>query len=190
MGFEDVVRLLVKFGADINPRNHNSKTAFQLLLPNRPFSEAIAKILIREAVKREGLGQPICEEYRQMAQSCEKYSKFDQKCREEIECMRSDRINVEDSAVSLFKIFSMGDDKVATLARNKNIVTAFEKSDYYLPLRIYAVDLTMKFEKAKRRAEFLMSMEDCLVDVLGDMLPAVILQKVAAHVEDDDVMEN
>ena len=56
-GFKDVVALLVKFGADINVPNRKDKTALQLLKPNRPSSEAIVRIIIREAVKRELLGQ-------------------------------------------------------------------------------------------------------------------------------------
>ena len=187
---EDVVALLVKFGADVHATNHMGKTALQLLEPNKPSSEAIVRILIREAVKRELLGQQICEKYREIVQSCEKYSKIDQECREEIERMRGERIDVEDSAVSFFDIFSMEKEKLAALARNKNIVTAFEASDYMTLFRIYAVDLTTKFEKAKERANFLMSSEDCLVDVLGHILPAPILQKVATYVEDDDTLGN
>ena len=189
-GFEDVVALLVKFGADVHATNGQGKTALQLLVPNGSSSGAIARIFIRGAVKRESLGQLICEKYREIVQSCEKYSKIDQECREEIERMRSEKIDVEDSAVSFFDIFSMNEEKIAALARNKNIVTAFETSDYFTLFRIYAVDLTTKFTKAKRRAYILMSSEDCLVDVLGDILPLPILQKIAAYIEDDDTIEN
>ena len=96
--FEDVAALLVKFEVDMSVRNNEGKTALQLL-QNRPSSEGIARNIIREAVKRETLGQPICEEYRQMVQFYEEYSKFDQECRDEVERMRSKRIDEEDHVV-------------------------------------------------------------------------------------------
>ena len=185
-GFKDVAALLVKFGADMNACNKEGKTPFELL-PNSPSSEATARIIIREAVKREALGQSLREGYKQMAQSCETYLKFDQEFCEEIKRMRSEWIYVEDSAVSFFDIFSKSEKKLAALARNKNIVTAFETSDYLASFGGYAVDLTTKFQEAKRCANFLISMEDCLDDMLGDMLPAPILQKVAVYVEYGDI---
>ena len=95
-------------------------------------------------------------------------------------------IHVEDSALSFFDIFSMSEEKLATLARNKYIITAFEKSAYLSLFEIYAVDLATKIEKAKQRANFRISVEDYLVDVFSDILSAPILRKVAAYVEDDD----
>ena len=189
---EDTVALLVKFGADVHATNRHGKMALQLLVTKgTSSSESSARIIIREAVKRESLGQPICKNYREIVQSCEKYSKFDQECREEIECLRSDRIDVEgSSAVSFFSIFSMNEEKLAALARNKNIVTAFETSGYFVSYSIYATDIARKFAKAKRRANFLISREDCLVDVLGEILSTPILRKIAAYIEDDDTIEN
>ena len=101
--------------------------------------------------------------------------------------MRNERIDVEDSTVAFIQLLLMNEEKLAVLARNKNIVTAFDKSAYLTLFRIYAVDLTTKFEKAKRRADFLISVEVCLVDVFGDLLPAPILQKIAAYIKDDDI---
>ena len=186
MASKGVTDLLVKFGADLNACNRDGKTPFELLPNSASSSEETAQMIIREAVKREALGQFLCEGYRQMAQSCEKYLKFDQECHEEITRMRSERIDVEDSAVSLFDICFTNEEKLAALARNKNIVKAFETSDYLASFDIYAHDVTTKFEKAKLRADFLISIEDCLIDVLEDMLPALILQKIGAYVEDDD----
>ena len=91
-------------------------------MPNRPYNETIAQIIIREAIKREALGQPLCEEYKQQVQSCENYSKFDQECRQEVKRMQSEKI-----------------------------VTAFKSSDYVVSFRIYAGELTMKFEMTKKR---------------------------------------
>ena len=48
---------------------------------------------------------------------------------------------------------------------------------------IYGFDLTMKMERAKQRANFLIGIEDYLVDVFNDLLPAPILQKIATYVE-------
>ena len=185
--FADVADLLVKFGADMNVVNRMGKTALQLL-QTRPYREAVAKIIIREVVKREALGQPISEGYRQMAQYCEEYSKFDLECREEIKHMRSQTIE-EDSNVSFFYVFSKKEEDLVPVARNENIVTAFEISDYLTLFRIYAVDLTTNFEKAKRRANFVMSVEDCLVGELGDILPTTILQKIAGYFEYVDIIE-
>ena len=188
-GKDDVAALLVKYGADINALNQIGKTPFEVL-PDSPSSEATAEIIIREAVKIEAVGQPLWEGYKRMIQSCQNYAKFDQECRDEVECMRSEKIDVEDYAVSFFQIFSKNEEKLAALFRNKNIVTAFETSDYRTSYKQYAVDLTMNFEKAKQRANFLMNIEDCLVDLWGDILPGSILQKVAAYVEYDGIIEN
>ena len=167
----------------MNARNHNGETAFQLL-PKLPFSEArTARVIIREAVRRETVGQHICEGYMQMVQSCEKYAKFDRKCRKEITRMRRETIDVEDHAVTFFYIFSKNQEKIAALAMNEKIVTAFETSDYRESFRIYGVDLTTKMERAKQRANFLIGIENYLVDVFNDLLPAPILQKIATYVE-------
>ena len=83
---ETVAALLVQFGANMNARNWLGRAAFELL-PNEPSCGATAKAIIREAVKREALGQTLCEGYKIMAQSCEKYLKIDQKCRAEVEHM-------------------------------------------------------------------------------------------------------
>ena len=182
-GSKNAATVLIEFGADIHALNREGKTALQLLEPNEPSTEVIARLVIREVIKHEALGQPISDGFRQVIESCDKYSKIGQECREEIHRMRSEMIDVEDSAVSFFYIFSKNEAKLAALARNKNIVAAFEASDYLALFRIYAIDLTAKFEKAKLRANFLMSVEDGLDDVLGDILPAPILQKMAAYVE-------
>ena len=183
----DVVALLLKYGADMNARSNEGKTPLELLAI-KESSEATAKIVILEAVKREALGEPLCERYIKTVQSRESYSKFDKECREEVNRMRSERINVEDSTVSFIRLLLINEEKLAVLARNKNIVTAFEASDLYLTLfSIYAVDLTTKFAKAKRRADFLISVEECLIDVFGNLLPALILQKIAAYNKDDDI---
>ena len=185
---DDVAALLIKFGANINARNCEGDVAFDLL-PNSASSEATARIIIQEAVKREALGQFVYEEYKQMVQSYERYSRFDRECREEVERMRSERIDAEDSAVSFFEIFSKNEEKLVELARNQNIITAFESSDYLTSFRIYAGDLTTKFEMAKERANILMSIEDFLLDMFGHILPAPIVQKVAAYIN-GDMIEN
>ena len=181
-----MVALLLKYGADMNARSNEGKTPLELLAI-KESSVATAKIVILEAVKREALGEPLCERYIKTVQSRESYSKFDKECREEVNRMRSERINVEDSTVSFIRLLLINEEKLAVLARNKNIVTAFEASDYLTLFRIYAVDLTTKFAKAKRRADFLISVEECLIDVFDNLLPALILQKIAAYNKDDDI---
>ena len=96
--------------------------------------------------------------------------------------MQNEKINAEDSAISFYYIFSMNEKKLAALVRNEKIVNAFESSGYMASFSIYADELTTKFKAAKERANFLMSNEDCLSDVLGDMLPAIIVQKIAANI--------
>ena len=188
VGHAEAAALLLKFGADLNARNCEDKTPFELL-PNRPSSEGTARVVIREAVKREALGQPLCEGYKQMAQSHENYSQFDRECREEVMRMQSEKIDTENSAISFFYIFSINEEKLAVLVRNKNIVTAFETSDYLASFSTYAGDLTTKFEMAKMRANILRSVEDYLVDVSGDALPAPIVQKIATYVKSGDINE-
>ena len=56
-----------------------------------------------------------------MVQSCEIYSKFDQECREEVKRIQSEKIDIEDSAMSFFDIFSMDEKEPAEIARNKKI---------------------------------------------------------------------
>ena len=162
----DVTTLLLKFGADLHACNYMGLTPFELL-PNSPSSEATAQIIIREAVKREALGQFLSERHKQMVQLCENYSKFDHDCREEIKRMQSEKIDAEGSAISFFYIFSMDEEKLAALARNETIVTAFESSGYMVSFGNYAGELTTKFEMAKKRAN----------------LPAPILRKLAAYIK-------
>ena len=169
---DEVTALLLEFGADLNARNQKGKTPFELL-PNSPSSGATARVVIREAVKREALGQSLCEGYKQMAQSCENYSKFAHECREEIKRMQSEKIDIEDSAISFFYILSIDEEKLTALARNKTIVTAFESSGYMLSFGIYAGELLKKFEVAKKRAN----------------LPAPIVRKLAAYVKYGYIIE-
>ena len=102
--------------------------------------------------------------------------------------MRNKRIDVGDSAVSLFYIFAKNDEEVATLTRNKDIVKTVETSNCLASFMIYATDLIAKFEMAKCRANFLMKAEDFLVNSLGDTLPTPIVQKIAAYLESDDII--
>ena len=159
------------------------------LLTDSLASEATAQAIISEAVKREELGQSICEGYKQMAQSCENYSKFYHMCREEVKRMRSERVDV-DSTVSFFDILSKNDEKLATIFRNKKIITALNTNEYLKSFRIYGYDLSTNLRRAKRRAHFLIRSEDSLDEVLGEILPASILQKIAAYVEYDDIIED
>ena len=89
----DVTALLLKFGADLNACNQEGETPFELLPYNHASSTATARVIIREAVKRQALGQFLCEGYKQMAQSCVTYSRFEQECREEIKRMKSEKID-------------------------------------------------------------------------------------------------
>ena len=52
--------LLLEFIADLNARNVKGKAAFELL-PNSPSSKTTVQIIIKEGVKREALGQFLCE---------------------------------------------------------------------------------------------------------------------------------
>ena len=85
--------------------------------------------------------------------------------------------------MSFFYIFSKKEEKLVPLATNENIIKAFETSDYLTSFRIYAVDLTTNFQMAKKRANFVMSVEDCLVERLSGILPAPIVRKIAAYVK-------
>ena len=118
----DAVALLHQYGADMNVRN----------------GEATARIAIREAVRREALGQPLCEDYINMAQSREDYLKFEQECREEVKRMKSEGIETNDSAVSLFKMLFMNEEELARIARNQNIVAGFEEINCLVSFNIYA----------------------------------------------------
>ena len=184
-GQAGVAALLLEYGADLNACNQEGQTPIELL-SNRRSSDVTARILICEAVKREALGQSLCERYKQTVQSCEKYSKFEQKCSEEIKRMQCEKIDIEDSDISLFYIFSMDEEKVAALARNQNIVAAVETGSCLASFNMYRVDLITKFEGAKKRANFLMSVED----LLDNILPAPIVQKIAGYIKEGDILEN
>ena len=163
----EVTALLLEFGADLGARYYTRghEAAFELLP-----TEETAKIIIKEAVKREVLGQSLYKGYKEMTQACPIYVKFDKECREEIKQMESKKIDAEDSqSISFFHIFSMDEEKLATLAGNEKIVTAFESSGYVALFKIYASELTKKFEAAKKRANFLV-IKDCLGHALADML--------------------
>ena len=183
----DVTALLLEFEADLSARYQvqGREAAFELLP-----TKATAQIIIKEAVKREALGQSLYEGCKEMAQACLIYSKFEQEYREVIKRMQSEKIDAEDGAISFFYVFKTDEEKISALVRNEKIVTAFESSGYVASFRIYADVLTTKFEAAKTRANFLMSVEDCLDDVLGDMLPAPIVQKIAAYVNDGSHYES
>ena len=169
----DVTALLLKFGADLNARNQEGKTPFELL-PNSPSGEATGLIIIRESIKREALGQSLCEGYYNQMSDCENYWNFELDCREEVEQMRFEKIDAEDSDISFFDIFSMNQEKLTGLARDETIVTAFESSDYKGLFRIYADELTTKFEVAKKHAN----------------LPASVMRKIAAYVKYGYIIEN
>ena len=107
--------------------------------------------------------------------------------------MRNTKIDIGDNAVSFFYILSMDEAKLVALARNQKIITAFESSSYVACFRIYGGNLTelqTKCEMAKKRANFLRNVEDCLDDVLGDMLPAQLVRKVAAYFKYGNVIDN
>ena len=135
-GLAEVTALLLEFGADLNARNQEGETPFELL-PNSPSSEATAQIIICEAVKREALVQSLCKGYTQMVQSCETWSRFEQECREEVKRMQSEKIDIEDSAISFCYILSIDEEKLAALVRNERIVTAFESTGYVASFGIY-----------------------------------------------------
>ena len=181
---DGVAALLLEFGADLNACNQEGKTPFELL-PYSSSSGATAKIIIREAVKREASGQFLCEGYKLMTQLCDKYSKFERECWEEIKRMQCETIGAKDSAISFFYILSKDEEKLAALVRNEKFVTAFQSRK--ASFRIYARGLAKKFEAAKKRVNFLLSVEDCLDDMLGGMLPAVIVQKIAVYIKYDDI---
>ena len=89
--------------------------------------------------------------------------------------MQSEKIDIEDSAISFFYIFSMDEKKLAALAKNEAIITAFESSGSYVALcGIYGDELTTKFEVAKKRAN----------------LPALIVRKLATYVKYGYIIEN
>ena len=172
----DMTGLLLRFGADLNTRNWKGETPFEQLKkrPSSPSSEATARIIIKEAIKREALGQSLCEGYKQMAQSRETYWRFEKKCREELKEMQSEKIDIEDSAISFFNILTMDKEKLTALARNEKIVTAFESSGYVESFRIYADELTTNFEVAKKHAN----------------LSASVVRKIAAYVKYGYLNEN
>ena len=184
----DVTALLLQYGADMNARDREGKTPFELL-SNSPSSEATARIIIREAVRREALGQPLCNGYIKVVLSRHHYSRFDKECREEVKRMKNASVDVDGSAISFFQIFLRNEEKLAGLVRNEQIVREFESSGYVASFSIYAVDLVAKIQMAKRRAKFLIRIENCLADVVGDILPAPIVQKVATYVTYDQENE-
>ena len=185
-GGAKVTALLLEFGADMKVRNRDGKTAFELLshkYTNRPT----ARILIRHSVKLEALGKSACEKYKLIVQLRKSYFQYDQNCREEIRLMRSEKIDVENSVVTYFHVFSKDLEKLATLTRNQNIVEAFEANDCQALFRLYGGDLISKFESAKRRGNFLTEFEDYLDEVFDSILPAPIVQKIARYFTYEEV---
>ena len=185
-GLSKVVALLLEYGADLNARNQEGQTPIELL-SNRRSHVVTAIFLIREAVKREALGQSqLSDGYRKTVQSYKNFSRFERKCIEEIERMRSERLKGGGSDISVFHIFSIDEEKLATLARNQDIVAAVEKGHYFASFCEYRLALINKFEGAKKRANFLMSVED----LLDNILPAPIVQKIAGYIKEGDIIEN
>ena len=71
-------------------------------------------------------------------------------------------------------MLSMDEEKLAALARNEKIATAFESSGYVASFRIYAGELTTKFKVAKKCAN----------------LSVLIVRKIAAYVKYGYLIEN
>lgn len=206
---EDMVELLIKRGAKINEKSMYEESALHRacncmnphcvevffehgadvnvlnMYDDPPLRYAwkpkIQEILVREFAIWRLESRTICDENLELLEELSLTRVF-KECLEELKIMKGVKFY---GRISLYDIILMRRcrKKMTRLVKNKNFVDAFTFAWDRDAFKHYAWDLDKLFVEAEERRNKLRAEEKKLFLIFGEILPEVVVRKVAFHVK-------
>ncbi|XP_008204936.2 putative ankyrin repeat protein RF_0381 [Nasonia vitripennis] len=214
-GHRNMVKLLISKGAGLNNQTVDGETALiaacqrglskivEILLCNHADvalkskhgaialssvgqDDQTAQVIVRHIAKLKAGKQLVDENSLKAIRLNEELQRYYDKCESELERMKNEKIE-ESCNMSYYYILSKNLEKIASLAKNYDVVKAFEKDEFRDKYPIYAKELETKFTEAMARRNFSHNMEHCLRNTLSNFhVPDVAIKNIVSYLRFED----
>lgn len=138
---KELVKILLEFGAEIDCKYRNNNVPGEL-----------RKVIDCHIIKRKTANLFVSENNRLLFRDTLIGSDFEEKCKEEILCLKNEKIN--NTNISFFDILTR-DCLLAMYMKNENIVQVLKGMDYERKFPIYGNLVKINFMKGMKRRELL-----------------------------------
>lgn len=165
---------LLHHDADLNILDNKGRPLLAYSYQCGWFFNNSVKNLAKFSIK---FNRPVCNENIEYLQNKNRLKKFEE-CLEELKRMKEHEVY---NGVSLYHIFKMSDTskRLTSLTRNKNFVTSYWNSWNRQRFRNYHEEVDERFKLAMERKDSLQNEEKKLHSVFKDLLPELIIRKIA-----------
>lgn len=176
--------LLLEYGADSEVKDLHGKTALHYAFEHEHYLlEIIAKVLVKNRVKREFQGLRVNLEDGEIIRSKKWLEEFRQECELELTRMRRD---VVCDYLTLYSIFTKSVDSLAICLGNENVQDALVFNEIKRRYPIYYVTLRYHYQLASKRKELVDAATYALNLLFRDLarslgyglMPSVVVQNI------------
>lgn len=170
------LRIMLKYGADLNVLDHRGATPLQGNLEVNG-SIKIRKKLIKELAKLKFENRYICQENLKCLQQNEKDLKYFKNCLNELQKMKDTHVQ---NGLTLYDILTMENrfNKLISLAKNRNLVESYEIFKIRCLFPYFIEDLDYIVEKPLKIRSILQLEEKKLYPIFKDYLPELVIEKI------------
>lgn len=176
--------LLLEYGADSEVKDLHGKTVLHYAFEHEHYLlEIIAKVLVKNRVKREFQNLEVNEEDGNIIKSRKWLEEFRMECEMELSRMRRDTVC---DNLTLYSIFTRSVDSLAVCLGNENIQYALVFNEIKRKYPIYYVTLRYHYQLASKRKELVDAATYALNLLFQDLarslgyaiMPSVIVQRI------------
>lgn len=157
---KDMVELLLNWNANINAEDSDDETPLLIAtdspryedIPGSEMMNGITDCLIMYVAKLVAENSHVNEQDLNLIRQKSRLQLFYEKCQNELANMKSKKIY---DNISYYDILTKSTNVMVSYARNRNVVCAFESSDYLNAFPIYSLMMYKNYERGKVKKQLL-----------------------------------
>ncbi|XP_058798987.1 ankyrin repeat and KH domain-containing protein mask-like [Phymastichus coffea] len=173
-GLVENIRLLLRYGADVNLVDSRRRTAFSIISFIEDLTET-HQLFIKHFALLTLKGTTVNKRDLQLVMSSSKMHEYYNQCLNELEKMEKANII---RGISFFSIFSMSEDELSFMIRSTIFMNNYINRLTKLEFLNYYDDMVFLLENAEKRRCQLSDIEELLYEVLLPCLPNLALERV------------
>lgn len=180
------VQVLLEHGADMIDKSRGKCRSVLKIATEEKVSEGVTNVLIQHMAKMHHLNVELNEEDRQIIENEDRHKRYYQMCLQELGKMKQMMFY---HRVSVFHILTESEKVISGLARNEEIIEAFEGGDYGDEFPIYFPSVKTRFHAKVEENRF----RHTAAEILGNLFEFndpfhPIVQKILSYLNNKDLI--